>query len=103
MTTLRTFLPSRKIEPGSVNASSWVASVFKAARASMMNGSHRVPAKTRMPAPEPPCGSFTRNETDSPVGEVQVPSWTGTSAARSGVEKTQSRTYSSSAGTNCHP
>ena len=67
MTRLSTFLPSRKIEPGSVNASSWVASVVRAARASMMNGSHRVPAKTRMPSPAPPCGSFTRNETDSPV------------------------------------
>ena len=103
MTTLSTFLPSRKIEPESVNANWWVASVFKAARASMMNGSHRRPAKTRMSAPEPPCGSFTRNETVPPVGEVQMPSCTGTSAAGSGVEKTQSKTYSSSAGTNRQP
>ena len=40
-TMLSTFLPSRKIDPGSVNASFRVAIVARAARASMMNGSHR--------------------------------------------------------------
>ena len=48
-TMLSTFLPSRKIDPGSVKASLRVAIVARAARASMMNGSHRTPAKTRMP------------------------------------------------------
>ena len=65
-TMLSTFLPSRKIEPGSVKASFRVAIVANAARASMMNGSQRVPAKTRMPCPEPPCSSLTRKVTCSP-------------------------------------
>ena len=53
-TMLSTFLPSRKIDPGSVKASFRVAIVARAARASMMNGSHRTPAKTRIPVPAPP-------------------------------------------------
>ena len=52
-TMLSTFLPSRKIDPGSVKASFRVAIVARAARASMMNGSHRTPAKTRMPRAAP--------------------------------------------------
>ena len=67
-------MPSRKIEPGSVNASLPVAIVFNAAGASMMNGSQRGPAKTRTPLADPPRSSFTRTDTVSPVGVVQVPS-----------------------------
>ena len=72
-TMLSTFLPSRKIDPWSVKASFRVAIVASAARASMMNGSHRTPAKTRMPRPAPPCSSLTRKETCSPSGVTQVP------------------------------
>ena len=67
-TMLSTFLPSRKIDPGSVKASLRVAIVARAARASMMNGSHRTPAKTRMPRPAPPSSSLTRKETLFPAG-----------------------------------
>ena len=72
-TMLSTFLPSRKIDPGSVKASFRVAIVARAARASMMNGSHRTPAKTRMPRPAPPSSSLTRKETCSPPGVTQLP------------------------------
>ena len=79
-----------------MNASLPVAIVFSAAGASMMNGSQRGPAKTRTPCAEPPSSSFTRNETVSPAGVVQVPVLldglpvVGASAA----ENTQSKTNS---------
>lgn len=59
-----------------------------------------MPAKTRTPPASPPCGSFTRNGTDAPPEKVQTPSWRGAPLG-SGAEKAQSRTYSSSVGTNC--
>src|SRR3954452_14701139 len=103
---LSTFLPSRKIEPWSVKASFRVAIVANAARASMMNGSHRTPAKTRRPLPAPPFSSLTRKETSAPSGATQRPccSWPpATCATCSGVSKTQSSTSSSAAGTNVQP
>ena len=85
-----------------MNCISPVAIVFSVAGASMMNGSQRVPAKTRTPSPEPPSGSFTRNETVSPAGVVQVPSCSARCGPLSltGGENTQSKTNSSSPAAN---
>src|SRR6478735_3253783 len=107
-TMLSTFLPSRKIDPGSLKASLRVAIVARAARASMMNGSQRTPAKTRIPGAVPPSSSLTRNETSSPAGVRQVPccSWAGSpvtgSVTCSCVPKTQSMTTSTCPGRNSH-
>jgi hypothetical protein len=95
-TTVRTFLPSRKIDPGSVNASSPVSIVFNAAGASKKNGSHRGPANARTPAPAPPFSSSTSNETTSPAGVEQRPSCPDPD----GSENTQSKTRWSSATPN---
>src|SRR5215218_8037814 len=91
-TTASTFLPSRKIEPGSVNASSPVSIVFSAAGASKKNGSQRGPANARTPPPTPPFSSSTSNEPTSPDGVEKLP----TCPDADGSEKTQSKTISSS-------
>ncbi len=89
-------MPSRKIEPGSVNASLPVAIVFNAAGASMMNGSQRGPAKTRTPPADP---SFLvdphrhRLTGRGGAGDHLVDPLIG-GAARTGAEKTQSKTSS---------
>ena len=85
-----------------MKASFRVAIVFNAARASMMNGSQRTPAKTRIPGPAPPSGSSTRKETDPPHAWCRCPAARATGRpARGRSRRRRSRGRAPSpAGTN---
>jgi hypothetical protein len=103
---LSTFLPSFEIVPGCLKASRPVVIVSTSAAASVKNGSHRGPAKTRRPSASAPVSSLTTKETPAPVEAAHRPAWTDPvpSAATVGGANVQSIVISpSSAATEKSP